>query len=75
MYILALDDEQYALESLAHELALVFPNAEIKEVTKASAAIAWAQSLAEEGEQLSYAFLDIQMRGTTGLTHFHLWAV
>ena len=67
MYILALDDEQYALESLAHELELVFPNAEIKEATKTSAALAWAQSLAEAGEQLAYAFLDIQMRGTTGL--------
>ena len=67
MYILALDDEQYVLESLVQELELVFPNAEIKEATKASAAIAWAQSLADEGEQLSYAFLDIQMRGTTGL--------
>ena len=67
MYILALDDEQYVLESLAHELELVFPNAEIKEASKASAAIAWAQSLADAGEQLSYAFLDIRMRGTTGL--------
>lgn len=67
MYILALDDEKYALESLAQELELVFPNAEIKEAAKASAAIAWAQSLAEAGESLSYAFLDIQMRGSNGL--------
>ena len=67
MYILALDDERYALESLAQELELVFPNAEIREETKASLAIAWAKSLADEGEKLSYAFLDIQMRGMNGL--------
>ena len=67
MYILALDDEQYALDSIAQELELVFPNAEIQEETKASAAIAWAKSLASQGENLSYAFLDIQMRGTNGL--------
>ena len=67
MYILALDDEQYALDSIAQELELVFPNAKIQEETKASAAIAWAKSLADQGESLSYAFLDIQMRGTSGL--------
>lgn len=67
MYILALDDEQYALEALAQELELVFPNAEIREETKASLAIAWAKSLADGGEKLSYAFLDIQMRGMNGL--------
>ena len=67
MYILALDDEQYALDSIAQELEIVFPDAEIKEETKASAAIAWAKALAEEGENLSYAFLDIQMRGVNGL--------
>jgi two-component SAPR family response regulator len=67
MYILALDDEQYALDSIAQELELVFPNAKIQEETKASAAIAWAKSLADQGESLSYAFLDIQMRGKSGL--------
>ena len=67
MYILALDDEQYALDSIAQELELVFPNAEIHEETKASAAISWAKELAETGEKLSYAFLDIQMRGVNGL--------
>lgn len=67
MYILALDDERYALEALAQELELVFPNARIKEETKASVAIAWAKELAEKGEHLSYAFLDIQMRGSNGL--------
>ena len=67
MYILALDDELYALESLAQELKLVFPNAEIKEETKALEAIEWAKSLSDKGEKLSYAFLDIQMRGLNGM--------
>ena len=67
MYILALDDERYALDSIAQELEQVFPDAEIQEETKASSAIAWAKALAENGKKLSYAFLDIQMRGTNGL--------
>ncbi len=67
MYILALDDEQYALESLSEELKKVFPKADIHEEIKASAAISWAKDLSERGEELSYAFLDIQMRGMNGL--------
>ena len=67
MYILALDDEIYALETLACELKTVFPEATIREETKASSAIAWAKELADEHKELSYAFLDIQMRGTDGL--------
>ena len=67
MYILALDDERYALDSIAQELELVFPDAKIQEETKASSAISWAKSLAENGKKLSYAFLDIQMRGVSGL--------
>ena len=67
MHILALDDEQCALESIAEELAIVFPKASIHEETKASLAIAWAKALAEQGERLSFAFLDIQMRGMSGL--------
>ena len=67
VHILALDDEQYALESIVQELNIVFPDARIHEETKASAAIAWAKALAQQGESLSYAFLDIQMRGMSGL--------
>ena len=67
MYILALDDELYALESLSEELNKVFPKADIHEESKASAAISWAKALSERGEKLSYAFLDIHMRGMSGL--------
>ena len=67
MYILALDDERYALDAIAQELEKVFPGAVIHEETKASSAITWAEELVQKGEQLSYAFCDIQMRGTNGI--------
>ncbi|MBR5263870.1 MAG: response regulator [Clostridia bacterium] len=67
MYILALDDEQYALDSLSEELKLVFPDAFLQEETKASSALAWAETLALRGQELSYAFLDIQLRGMNGI--------
>lgn len=67
MYILALDDERHALKSIAQQLEQVFPDADIQEETKASSAIAWAKALAENGKNVSYAFLDIQMRGINGL--------
>lgn len=67
MYILALDDEQYALDTLASELETVFPEATIREDTRVSSALSWATALAEQGESLSYAFLDIRMRKVSGL--------
>lgn len=67
MYILALDDEQYVLESLVAELKQVFPEANIQKEIKASVALSWAKELSERGEKLSYAFLDIQMRGMNGI--------
>ena len=67
MNILALDDELYALESLVEQLKLVFPEANIQEETKASSAISFAKDLAELGEELSFAFLDIEMRGMNGI--------
>ena len=67
MYILALDDERYALASLAEKLKLVFPDAFLQKETQASSALFWAESLAQQGEELSYAFLDIQLRGMNGI--------
>ena len=67
MYILALDDEPWALESIVQELAVVFPQASIQQETKSSSAISWATALAEQGKTLSFAFLDIQLRGMNGL--------
>lgn len=67
MYILALDDERYALASLVEKLKLVFPDAFLQKETQASSALSWAESLAQQGEELSYAFLDIQLRGMNGI--------
>ena len=67
MYILAVDDERPALESLANELKTVFPDDTIHSERKPSAAMEWVKALNISGEQLSYAFLDIQMSGMSGL--------
>lgn len=67
MYILAVDDERFALERLTGELEKVFPTAKLHGEMVAKRAIAWAENLAEEGKSLSYAFLDIQMRFMNGL--------
>lgn len=67
MYILAIDDERLALDLLAEELSIVFPNDEIHRERKPSEALIWAQQLKEHGEKLDYAFMDIEMRGMTGL--------
>lgn len=67
MYILAVDDERFALERLTGELEKVFPTAKLHGEMAAKRAIAWAENLAEEGKSLSYAFLDIQMRFMNGL--------
>lgn len=67
MNILAVDDERYALDALADELGKVFPGADIHQTGKPSLAIDWARELAAQGQSLSYAFLDIQMRGMSGL--------
>lgn len=67
MYILAVDDERLALDALIGELSSLFPSARFQAEQTPSDAIAWARELAQKGESLTYAFLDIQMRGMTGL--------
>lgn len=67
MYILAVDDERAALESLVGELEIVFPDWKIHGDRKPSEAIAWAKQLHESGNTLDYAFLDIQLGKTNGL--------
>lgn len=65
MYILAVDDERAALESLVSELKSVFPDEQIHADRKPSEAMVWAKQLCESGNSLDYAFLDIQL-GTIG---------
>ena len=67
MNILAVDDEIFALEAIAKELEIMFPKACLQKEQRASKALEWAKELAEKGEILSYAFLDIQIRGLNGL--------
>ena len=67
MYILAVDDERAALESLENELKSVFPEEEIHGERKPSEAIIWAEELLKSGIALDYAFLDIQLGKANGL--------
>lgn len=67
MYILAVDDEQLALNALMNELKIIFPSAMLHGERKPKAAVEWAKELSAQGETLSYAFMDIKMRGMNGL--------
>lgn len=67
MYILAAEDELILLKELTAELGQVFPNAQIQGFQDPQAAETWASELAQKGENLSYAFLDIRMRNMSGI--------
>ena len=67
MYILAVDDERIMLKELTTELARVFPNADIQGFQNPQDAEQWASDLAQKGNSLDYAFLDIRMRGMSGI--------
>lgn len=67
MHVLAIDDERIMLKELVVELARVFPGTEIKGFQEPEEAEHWARVLAQEGNKLDYAFLDIRMQGMDGL--------
>ena len=67
MIILAVDDERIMLKELTTELRQVFPDSEIQGFQDSLKAEQWAIELAREGQKIDYAFLDIQMRGMSGL--------
>lgn len=67
MYILAVDDERLALEALKNELGELFPKGNILALQKPVSALEEVRRLADEGEKLQYAFLDIEMQGISGL--------
>lgn len=67
MYVLAVDDERIMLKELTIELGQVFPQADIMGFREPQEAEQWALKLAQEGNTLSYAFLDIRMRGMSGI--------
>ena len=64
MKVLALDDERNALEMMMQTLQEVAPDIDIHGFRDPEEAIAWA----EDNAPVDVAFLDIQMRGITGLT-------
>ena len=67
MYVLAVDDERIMLKELPIELGQVFPNADIQGFQDPMEAEQWASDLTQEGKSLDYAFLDIKMRGMSGI--------
>ena len=62
MKILAVDDERMALESLLEAIEEVLPNEEIHSFIQADEALEFVKS-----NDVDIAFLDIKMRGTTGI--------
>lgn len=67
MYVLAVDDERIMLKELTIELGQVFPNADIQGFQDPMEAEQWASDMTQEGKSLDYAFLDIKMRGMSGI--------
>lgn len=67
MTILAVDDEKLALSALVDELKTVFPNDDIHSEQLPEKALEYAYHLKSSGNDITYAFLDIRMRGTDGL--------
>lgn len=65
--IIAVDDERLARNALVKALTGVFPEADIKDFSKAGQCMDYIHGLSEEKENLEYAFLDIQMGGMTGV--------
>ena len=67
MKIIAVDDENSMLNILVREVWAVFPNDEILAFQKGSEVLTYAKELKEQKENISYAFLDIELMGMTGL--------
>lgn len=67
MNVLAVDDEKIVLKYLMIELNKVFPNDTIIGISNESEWNSFADSLQNTHSELSYAFLDIQLWGITGL--------
>ncbi|MBR1914779.1 MAG: response regulator [Lachnospiraceae bacterium] len=68
MRIIAVDDEKLALEGLMTEIALAAPEAEINGFRGGRAALEYCAGLKETSETVDVAFLDIEMRGMSGMT-------
>ncbi len=67
MHIIAVDDEKLSRDGLVLALEQVFAEDEIHSYGKMTECLRGMKELLEQGEQVSYAFLDIQLRGATGI--------
>ncbi len=67
MHIIAVDDEALARKALEFALGEVFAEDEIHSFSKARDCIAWLKEFIVDHEVPAYAFLDIQLRGYTGI--------
>lgn len=67
MNILVVEDEKLVLNSLMEELDKVFPGKNIIGLQTVTGALRYLDRLIENNEEVSYAFLDIQLRGMLGL--------
>lgn len=67
MKILAVDDERLVRKGLVEELNKVFPGAEIDDFEDGKAAISFVKEVSESQQNIAYAFLDIKLRGMTGI--------
>ncbi|MBP3888884.1 MAG: response regulator [Cellulosilyticum sp.] len=67
MNIIAVDDETLALNSLIRVLKQVFVDMDIKGFQKSCEALQLIDALSQKGEKLDYAFLDVEMRGISGI--------
>lgn len=67
MHIIAVDDEKLARQALAMSLQQVFVDDEIHSFGKVKDCMNCVTELVEKGQDPAYAFLDIQLRGSTGI--------
>ena len=67
MNVIAVDDEKLALDSLVRVLGKVFDNSNILGFQRSQEALEKSKNLIEDGEQLDYAFLDVEIREMNGI--------
>ncbi|MCI5614070.1 MAG: response regulator [Agathobacter sp.] len=67
MNILAVDDESLLLWQLTKELEKIFDRGDIHSCEEGDEALAYVEESASSGNPVQLAFLDIKLRGTTGI--------
>lgn len=67
MQILAVDDEKLELNALMRALREVFPDESISGFQKTGDVLEFLKKCSEEKTPVQYAFLDMKLRGITGI--------